>query len=119
MGQSDSLCAVDPVTTPTVSKSVPKLLFFQVMVLLASYLISALACVPLLPAIGTASARRIDREHIQALQRKAADKLRKNRLVVPFGDGDVRLNAGVKNFTFLNPAASGELSYARERCSWL
>ena len=119
MEGSDSPCAADPIPTSTVSKSVPKLLFFRAMVLLISYLISALACVPLLPAIGTASARRIDREHIQALQRKAADKLRKNRLVVPFGDGDVRLNAGVKNFTFLNPAASGELSYARERCSWL
>jgi len=94
------------------------------MVLLISYLISALACVTLLPAIGTASARRVDRKYIQALQRQVADKLSGNGLAVPFGGNDVRSSAGVKNFTLSNPAASGELSYlfltlTRERCSRL
>lgn len=80
------------------------------MVRLLSYLLSALACTALYPAVGTASARQIDRKHIQALQRQAADRFSKNRLAVSSvqNDGDVRLSGGVKNLTFSNPAASGE-----------
>ena len=81
------------------------------MVLLISYLLSVLACAALYPVVWTVSARRIDRKHIQALQRQAADRLNKNRPAVPSGGGDVRLSPGVKNFMFSNPAASGELCY--------
>jgi hypothetical protein len=73
-----------------------------------SYLFSALACTALYPAVGTVSARQIDRKHIQALQREAANSFGKDRLAVPSVGGDVRLSAGVKNFTFSNLAASGE-----------
>lgn len=83
---------------------------------LLSYLFSALACA----AVGTVSARQIDRKHIQALQREAA-----NRLAVSsadgggdgHGDGGVRLGAGMKNFTFSNPAASGESVFIYIRIS--
>ena len=78
------------------------------MVSLLSYVLSALACTALHPALGTVSARRMDRNHIQALQKQAADKLTKNRLAVLSGGLDVKLNSGVKNITFSNPAASGE-----------
>jgi len=74
------------------------------MVLLSCFL-SALACTALYPAVQTVSARRIDGKHIQALQHQATDRFNKNRLSVPSVGG-----AGVKNFTFSNPAASGELS---------
>ena len=79
------------------------------MVLLLSFLLSALACSVLYPAVGTVSAKQIDRKHIQALQRQSADKFNKNRLTLSSvqGGNDVRLNGGVKNITFLNPAASG------------
>lgn len=80
------------------------------MVLLLSYLLSALACAATLyPTVGTVSARRIDRKHIQALQRQAADRFNKNTLAASYVEGgyDVRLSGGVKNFTFSNPAASG------------
>ena len=87
------------------------------MVLLISYLLSALACTALYPAAGTVTARQIDRKHIQALQRQAADGFNKNRLAASFVGGDVRLSPGVKNFTFSNPSACGELSLppSRER----
>jgi len=75
---------------------------------LLSYLLSALVCTALYPAAGVTSARQIDRKHIQALQREAANRFNKNRLADPFIGGDVRLSTGVKNFTFSNPAASGE-----------
>ena len=81
------------------------------MVPLISYLLSALICTALYPTAGTVSARQINRKHIQALQRQAADRFSKNRLAVPFGGSNVRLSPGVKNFTFSNPTASGELSY--------
>jgi hypothetical protein len=84
------------------------------MVFLLSYLLSALACTALYPAVGTASARRIDRKHVQDLQRQAADRLNKNRLAVPSVEG-----GGIKNITFSNPAASGGyLPHARvsSRC---
>jgi len=80
------------------------------MVLLISYLLSALACTTLYPAAGTVSARQIDRKHVQALQRQAAERFNKNRLASSSAGDDVRLSTGVKNFTFSNPAASGELS---------
>jgi enhancing lycopene biosynthesis protein 2 len=78
------------------------------MVFLVSYLLSALACAALHPVVGTTSAKRIDRGHIQALQREAADRFnRVSRLAaVPSGGG-----GGAKNFTFSNPAASGELCH--------
>ncbi|KAF9783688.1 alpha/beta-hydrolase [Thelephora terrestris] len=76
------------------------------MVLLLSYLLSALAWTALHPAAGTVSARKIDRNHIQALRRHAADRFTKNRLAVPSAEGGVRLSQGVKNLTFSNPAAS-------------
>lgn len=87
------------------------------MVLLLSYLLSALACMALYPALGSVSAKHIDRKHIQALQRQAADRFNKNRLTLPPGQGgfDIKLNPGVKNFTFSNPAASGE-SISGEDC---
>jgi len=75
---------------------------------LLSYLFSALACTALYPTVGTASARQIDKRHIQALQREAANRFNKNRLAGPPAIGNVQLSAGVKNFTFSNPAASGE-----------
>jgi len=75
--------------------------------LLLSYLFSALACTALYPAVWTVSARQIDKKHIQALQREAVDRFNTNRLVAP-AVGNVQLSAGVKNFTFSNPAASGE-----------
>jgi hypothetical protein len=74
------------------------------MVLLLSYLLSALAWTALYPAVGTASARKIDKNHVQALRQHAADRLTKNRLAV---SSSVELSQGVKNFTFSNPAASG------------
>lgn len=79
------------------------------MVLLLSYLLSALACTALYTASGTASARQIDRKYIQALQRQAADRFNKNRLAPPSVEGSdyFRSSGGVKNFTFSNPAASG------------
>ena len=57
--------------------------------------------------VGTVSARQIDRNHIEAVQRGAANRFNENRLAVPFA-GDVQPSPGVKNFTFSNPAASGE-----------
>ena len=75
---------------------------------LLSLLFSALACTALYPAIGTASARKLDRKHIQTLQQEAANRFNGNRLATPIVGGDVQLSAGVKNFTFSNPAASGE-----------
>jgi len=78
------------------------------MVVLISYLLSVLACAVLHAPAGTVSARGIDRNQIHALQRQAAERFNKNRLAVPVGGGDVQLSAGVKNFTFSNPAASGE-----------
>jgi hypothetical protein len=74
---------------------------------LFSHLLSAFACAVLYPVVGTVSARRTDRKHIQALQREAANRLSKNRLAVPSAT-DVQPSPGVKNFTFSNPAASGE-----------
>jgi len=79
-----------------------------------SHLLSALACTALYPAVGTVSARQIGRKHIQTLQRQAADRFNRNRLAVPIVGGDVRLSVGVKNFTFSNPTASGELFLLRE-----
>lgn len=67
---------------------------------LLSHFLSALACT----AIGTVSARRTDWNHIQTLQREAVNRLSENRLAVPLADN----GTGVKNFTFSNPAASGE-----------
>ena len=110
-------CATVPV--PPVLESIPDSLFFQkvvrIMILLISGLLSALACTAFYPAAGTVSARQIDRERIQALQRQAADRFSKSRLAASFIGGDVRLSAGVKNFTFSNPAASGELSISPSR----
>jgi len=77
------------------------------MVILTSYLLSALVWTALYPAAGTVSARQIDRKHIQALQRQAADRFNKNKLAASLVGGDV---TGVKNFTFSNPTASGKLS---------
>lgn len=77
---------------------------------LLSYFLSALACTALYPVAQTVSARQIDGKHIQALQHQAADRFNKHRLAVPFPGGDVRLSASAKNFTFSNPAASGESS---------
>lgn len=78
------------------------------MVALLSYLFSALACTALYPVTGSVSARRLDRNFIQTLQRQAADRLSKNKLAISSiqgGSGDgTRL--GVQNFTFSNPAAS-------------
>ncbi|KAF9652110.1 alpha/beta-hydrolase [Thelephora ganbajun] len=76
------------------------------MVLLVSYLLSALACTALYSAVGTVSARKIDRKYIEALQRQAADRFNQNKPAASFVGGNVRLSAGVKNFTFSNPAAS-------------
>ena len=84
------------------------------MVLLLSYLVSALVCTTFYPAVGTVSARKIDRKHIQDLRQQAADRFNKNRLAVPSTVGGVRLSEGVKNFTFSNPAASGRY-FLRER----
>ena len=53
------------------------------------------------------SARKIDRNHIQALRQQAVDRHSKNRLAMASIKGGVRLSEGVKNFTFSNPAASG------------
>lgn len=78
------------------------------MVVLISYLLSVLACAALHAPVGTASARRIGRKQIHALQQQAADIFNKNGLAVLTGGGDAQLSAGVKNFTFSNPAASGE-----------
>jgi len=75
---------------------------------LLSYLFSALACTALYPTIGTVSARQFDKRHIQALQREAAKRFNTNRLAGPSVVGNIQLSAGVKNFTFSNPAASGE-----------
>jgi hypothetical protein len=82
----------------------------RAMVLLLPPVLSALAFTALSPLIGEVSAKHLDRNHIQSLRNKAAEKLSKNRLaVVPGGDViDVKVNAGVKNITFSNPAASGE-----------
>lgn len=82
---------------------------------LLPYLFSVLACTAFFPALGTASARQIDRKHIQALQQEAVNSFNKNRLAAGPVVGDVRLNAGVKNFTFSNPAASGKCRVARVR----
>ncbi|KAF9648151.1 alpha/beta-hydrolase [Thelephora ganbajun] len=76
------------------------------MVLLVSYLLSALAFPALYSAVGAVSARQIDRKHIQALQRQAANRFNENKPVTQFVGGNVRLSSGVKNFTFSNPAAS-------------
>jgi len=78
------------------------------MVVLISYLLSVLACAALHAPVGTASARRIGGKQIHALQRQAVDRFNKNRVAVSVGGGDAQLSAGVKNFTFSNPAASGE-----------
>ena len=81
------------------------------MVLLLSYLLSALAWTALSPAAGSVSARKIDRTSFKTLQRQAADRFNENRLTVQSpGNGDLnfKLGGGVKNFTFSNPAASGE-----------
>lgn len=86
----------------------------RAMVLLISYLLSAFACTALYPTIGTVSARKPDRMHIEALRRKAADRVNKNRLTVAVDSDSVRSSSGVKNFTFSNPAASGQLSLARK-----
>ena len=84
------------------------------MVLLLSYLVSALVCTTFYPAVGTVSARKIDRKHIQDLRQQAADRFNKNRLAVPSVEDSVRLSEGVKNFTFSNPASSGRyLSHKR------
>ena len=80
------------------------------MVLLLSYLLSALAWTALSPAAGSVSARKIDRTNFKTLQRQAADRFNENRLTVQSpGNGDLNSNlgGGVKNFTFSNPAASG------------
>ena len=77
------------------------------MILLLSYLLPVLAWAALCPEVGTVSARKIDRNYIQALRQEAADRFSKNRLAVPSVEGGVRLSEGVKNFTFSNPAASG------------
>ena len=79
--------------------------------LLLFYLLSALVCTALHPATGAVSARRTDREYIQALQRQAEDRLNKNKLGRTFVGGDIQLSADVKNVTFSNPAASGELQF--------
>ena len=79
------------------------------MVLLLPYLLSTLAWAALYPAAGSVSARRVDRKHVHALQRQAADRFNKNKPAVLYtGGGDVRFGGGVQNFTFSNPAASGE-----------
>lgn len=78
------------------------------MVLLLSYLLSALASTALYPLIGSVSARHPNRNRIQALQRQAADRFNKNRLALSEGGVDVRLNSAVKNISFSNPAASGK-----------
>lgn len=77
---------------------------------LLPHLLSTLAVAALYPAIGTVSAKHLDRNQIQALRNKAADRFSKNRLAgLPGGDViDVKANPGVKNITFSNPAASGE-----------
>jgi hypothetical protein len=71
------------------------------------HLLSALACTVLCPVVRTVSARQIDRNHIKAVQRGATHRFNENRLAVPLA-GDVQPSPGVKNFTFSNPAASGE-----------
>ena len=44
-----------------------------------------------------------------ALQRQAVDRFNKNKLaLLSTGSSNVDLGGGVKNFTFSNPAASGE-----------
>lgn len=80
------------------------------MVLLLSYILSALACAALYPFVGSVSARQINRKYIQTLQRQAAERFNKDRLALtPDEDRvDIRLNPGVKNITFSNPAASGQ-----------
>ena len=70
------------------------------MVLLISYILSALACTALYPPAGTVSARRINRKYIQALQRQAMDRFNENRLAASFVGRDISMSAGVKNFTF-------------------
>ena len=85
---------------------------------LLSCIISALACAALYPVVGIVSARRIDRKHIQALQREAGNRFNRNKLAVSSAGGDGSLSAGVKNFTFSNPAASGELVTRVPRCLW-
>ena len=85
--------------------------------LLLSYLFSALACTALYSTVGTVSARQIDKGHIRALQREAANRFNTNKLAGPSAIGNVQLSAGVKNFTFSNPAASGEC-LARVRTMW-
>ena len=79
---------------------------------LLSYLFSVLACTALYPAFGTVSARQINKNHVRALQREAANRFNTNRLAV----GNVQLSASVKNITFSNPAASGECHLARVIC---
>ena len=51
-----------------------------------------------------------ERKHVEALKRESVDRFSKKELAVSFasvGD-DGKPYAGVKNFTFSNPAASGE-----------
>ena len=81
----------------------------RAMVLLLSYILPALAWTAFYP---TVSAIRFDRNQIKAIQHQAAERFNKNRLsVLPGADPiDVKLNAGVKNITFSNPAASGAWS---------
>ena len=91
--------------SPFPSSSLP---LARTMVLLLSYLLSALAWTTLYPAVGVVSGRKIDRNHIQALRQHAADRVSKNTPAVPSVEGGVRLSEGVQNFTFSNPAASGK-----------
>lgn len=86
---------------------------------LLPHLLFTLAVAALYPAIGTVSAKHLDRNQIQALRNKAADRFSKNRLAgLPGGDViDVKANPGVKNITFSNPAASGECHVSLSRAS--
>jgi carboxypeptidase D len=85
--------------------------------LLSSYILSALACTALYP--GPVSAKRFDRNHLKALQQNALDNHNKNALSLLATNGfDSKLNTGVKNITFSNPAASGEhLSLGLSGCA--
>ena len=75
------------------------------MVLLISYILSALVCAALSPSFGTVSAKGISDRRNKFLD---VTKGSKSRLAGSSGGGGVQPNLGVNNITFSNPAASGE-----------
>ena len=78
------------------------------MVLLLPHILSAFACTVLYPVIESVSAKKINRNYIETLQRQATDRFHNNKLAVSLGGVDVKSDPGVKNFTFSEPIASGE-----------